>query len=87
MLEQERLEIGARQHRELRRLQRHDGGRARLLVQHHFAEVLSRALDREDEPLAVLVRQVDLDPAREDQEKRIALVALADDDRLLGIAA
>ena len=36
---------------------------------------------------AVLVRQVDLDPAREDQEKRIALVALADDDRLLGIAA
>ena len=41
--QQEGPEVGARQDRELRRLERHHRGRARLLVEHHLAEVLARA--------------------------------------------
>jgi len=88
MAQEEGPEVGARQDRELRRLEGHHRGRARLIVEHHFAEVLPGSLDGEDQLLAVLVGEVDLHPAAEDQVQRIALVvALVDDDRLLRIVA
>jgi hypothetical protein len=87
MAQEKLLEVGAREDRELRRLERHHRGRARLLVEHHLAEILSRALDREDQLLAVLVGEIDLHAAGEDEIERVALVALVDDDRLLRVAA
>src|SRR5581483_3050372 len=80
---EEFLELAARDHRELARLERHHGGGSRPVVEHDLAEIFARTQGAEQAFLALLVREVDLDPTREDDEQGVAAVAFVDQDGVL----
>jgi tripartite ATP-independent transporter DctM subunit len=83
MREEESLEIVPRDHRHLGGLHRPHRRRARLVVEHHFADVLPRAPDVDHQLLAAAVVKIDLHLAVQNEEQRVGGLALAD-ERLLG---
>ena len=87
MLEQESLEVRARNDGELGRLDRPDRSRARLVVEDHLADVLPGAAHVDDELLAVGVGEIDLHLAPQDEEQRLGALALPDERRLGGKGA
>src|SRR3569623_953150 len=77
-----------RQHAEAAALQGHHRGRTRRVVeQRELAEIFSRALLVEHDLLALLVGEIHLHLAFLDHVKRIAVIALVDEDGVLGITA
>src|SRR5262249_4571722 len=56
-------------------------------VEHQLAEVAALAHGAEDDLLALLVAHEHLYPPGEQDVERVGLVALVDDDRVLGIGA